>query len=139
MRDGERGWFPASCATQITNSATIEYNIQRMHRLRKETDVWSESFHMPLWLNYRLNCCPLIHFLEISMWPFLIVHELWIKKNKQINEKVHPWLLFFSLPFVKIHVWIHKKLFKNVKLTRYQITFFFFFLKTIWCKNIRPI
>ncbi|XP_027023359.1 rho guanine nucleotide exchange factor 16 [Tachysurus fulvidraco] len=39
MRDGERGWFPASCATQITNSTTIEYNIQRMHRLRKETDV----------------------------------------------------------------------------------------------------
>uniref|UniRef100_A0A671R192 Rho guanine nucleotide exchange factor 16-like n=1 Tax=Sinocyclocheilus anshuiensis TaxID=1608454 RepID=A0A671R192_9TELE len=39
MRDGERGWFPASCATQITNRAAMENNIQRMERLRKETDV----------------------------------------------------------------------------------------------------
>ncbi|XP_060787517.1 rho guanine nucleotide exchange factor 16 [Neoarius graeffei] len=39
MRDGERGWFPASCATQITNRTAIENNIQRMERLRKETNV----------------------------------------------------------------------------------------------------
>ncbi|XP_017322622.1 rho guanine nucleotide exchange factor 16 [Ictalurus punctatus] len=39
MRDGERGWFLASCATQITNRITIESNIQRMQRLRKETNV----------------------------------------------------------------------------------------------------
>ncbi|XDV48536.1 hypothetical protein PO909_017935 [Leuciscus waleckii] len=39
MRDGERGWFPASCATQITNRTAMENNIQRMARLRKETDV----------------------------------------------------------------------------------------------------
>uniref|UniRef100_A0A673G8J1 Rho guanine nucleotide exchange factor 16-like n=1 Tax=Sinocyclocheilus rhinocerous TaxID=307959 RepID=A0A673G8J1_9TELE len=39
MRDGERGWFPASCATQITNRTAMENNIQRMERLRKETDV----------------------------------------------------------------------------------------------------
>ncbi|XP_026781057.3 rho guanine nucleotide exchange factor 16 [Pangasianodon hypophthalmus] len=39
MRDGERGWFPASCATQITNRTAIESNIQRMQRLRKETNV----------------------------------------------------------------------------------------------------
>lgn len=39
MRDGERGWFPASCATQITNRTAMENNIRRMARLRKETDV----------------------------------------------------------------------------------------------------
>ncbi|KAK7146451.1 hypothetical protein R3I93_014027 [Phoxinus phoxinus] len=39
MRDGERGWFPASCATEITNRSAMENNIQRMARLRKETDV----------------------------------------------------------------------------------------------------
>lgn len=39
MRDGERGWFPASCATEITNPAVIENNVQRMKRLRKETNV----------------------------------------------------------------------------------------------------
>uniref|UniRef100_A0A9J8AXF1 Rho guanine nucleotide exchange factor (GEF) 16 n=1 Tax=Cyprinus carpio carpio TaxID=630221 RepID=A0A9J8AXF1_CYPCA len=39
MRDGERGWFPANCATQITNRTAMENNIQRMERLRKETDV----------------------------------------------------------------------------------------------------
>ncbi|KAA0701366.1 Rho guanine nucleotide exchange factor 16 [Triplophysa tibetana] len=39
MRDGERGWFPANCATQITNRTAMECNIQRMERLRKETDV----------------------------------------------------------------------------------------------------
>ncbi|XP_017561254.1 rho guanine nucleotide exchange factor 16 [Pygocentrus nattereri] len=39
MRDGERGWFPASCATQITNRTALESNIQRMERLRKETNV----------------------------------------------------------------------------------------------------
>uniref|UniRef100_A0A4W4GTV4 Rho guanine nucleotide exchange factor (GEF) 16 n=1 Tax=Electrophorus electricus TaxID=8005 RepID=A0A4W4GTV4_ELEEL len=39
MRDGETGWFPASCAKQITNRIAIESNIQRMQRLRKETNV----------------------------------------------------------------------------------------------------
>ncbi|XP_073674754.1 rho guanine nucleotide exchange factor 16 [Garra rufa] len=39
MRDGERGWFPANCATRITNRTAMENNIQRMERLRKETDV----------------------------------------------------------------------------------------------------
>ncbi|XP_051759428.1 rho guanine nucleotide exchange factor 16 [Ctenopharyngodon idella] len=39
MRDGERGWFPSNCATQITNRTAMENNIQRMERLRKETDV----------------------------------------------------------------------------------------------------
>ncbi|XP_043102324.1 rho guanine nucleotide exchange factor 16 [Puntigrus tetrazona] len=39
MRDGERGWFPANCATQITNRTAKENNKQRMERLRKETDV----------------------------------------------------------------------------------------------------
>uniref|UniRef100_A0A8B9RE79 Rho guanine nucleotide exchange factor 16 n=1 Tax=Astyanax mexicanus TaxID=7994 RepID=A0A8B9RE79_ASTMX len=39
MRDGEKGWFPASCATQITNPTALESNIQQMERLRKETNV----------------------------------------------------------------------------------------------------
>lgn len=39
MRDGERGWFPASCATEITNPTAMENNVQRMKRLRKETNV----------------------------------------------------------------------------------------------------
>ncbi|XP_059189613.1 rho guanine nucleotide exchange factor 16 [Centropristis striata] len=39
MRDGERGWFPATCATEITNPTAIESNMQRMKRLRKETNV----------------------------------------------------------------------------------------------------
>lgn len=39
MRDGERGWFPASCATEITNPTAMESNVQRMKRLRKETNV----------------------------------------------------------------------------------------------------
>ncbi|XP_034551248.1 rho guanine nucleotide exchange factor 16 [Notolabrus celidotus] len=39
MRDGERGWFPASCATEITNPTALENNVQRMRRLRKETNV----------------------------------------------------------------------------------------------------
>ncbi|XP_034029058.1 rho guanine nucleotide exchange factor 16 [Thalassophryne amazonica] len=39
MRDGERGWFPASCATEITNPTAIENNMQRMKRLRRETNV----------------------------------------------------------------------------------------------------
>ncbi|XP_067447869.1 rho guanine nucleotide exchange factor 16 [Thunnus thynnus] len=39
MRDGERGWFPASCATEITNPTAMENNMQRMKRLRKETNV----------------------------------------------------------------------------------------------------
>ncbi|KAM6981624.1 rho guanine nucleotide exchange factor 16 [Tautogolabrus adspersus] len=39
MRDGERGWFPAGCATEITNPTAMENNVQRMKRLRKETNV----------------------------------------------------------------------------------------------------
>uniref|UniRef100_A0A3P8XPY5 Rho guanine nucleotide exchange factor (GEF) 16 n=1 Tax=Esox lucius TaxID=8010 RepID=A0A3P8XPY5_ESOLU len=39
MRDGERGWFPASCVTEITSRAAMENNVQRMKRLRKETNV----------------------------------------------------------------------------------------------------
>lgn len=39
MRDGDRGWFPDSCATEITDPNAIENNVQRMKRLRKETNV----------------------------------------------------------------------------------------------------
>ena len=39
MRDGERGWFPANCAKEITNLTAMEQNVQRMKRLRKETNV----------------------------------------------------------------------------------------------------
>ncbi|XP_061076353.1 rho guanine nucleotide exchange factor 16-like isoform X2 [Conger conger] len=39
MRDGERGWFPASCATEITNRIAVQLNVERMERLRKETNV----------------------------------------------------------------------------------------------------
>ncbi|KAJ3587027.1 hypothetical protein NHX12_013418 [Muraenolepis orangiensis] len=39
MRDGERGWFPANCAKEITNLTAMEHNVQRMKRLRKETNV----------------------------------------------------------------------------------------------------
>ncbi|KAL6119893.1 arhgef16 [Pungitius sinensis] len=39
MRDGETGWFPAACAAEITNPTAIENNVQRMKRLRKETNV----------------------------------------------------------------------------------------------------
>ncbi|XP_020493787.1 rho guanine nucleotide exchange factor 16 [Labrus bergylta] len=39
MRDGERGWFPAGCATEITNPTAMENNVQRMKRLRRETNV----------------------------------------------------------------------------------------------------
>ncbi|XP_029361759.1 rho guanine nucleotide exchange factor 16 [Echeneis naucrates] len=39
MRDGERGWFPAGCATEITNPTAMVNNVQRMKRLRKETNV----------------------------------------------------------------------------------------------------
>ncbi|XP_053546316.1 rho guanine nucleotide exchange factor 16 [Bombina bombina] len=39
LRDGERGWFPQSCAREITNQATVACNVQRMERLRIETDV----------------------------------------------------------------------------------------------------
>ncbi|XP_072222304.1 rho guanine nucleotide exchange factor 16 isoform X2 [Leuresthes tenuis] len=39
MRDGGRGWFPANCATEITNPTAMENNVQRMKRLRKETNV----------------------------------------------------------------------------------------------------
>ncbi|XP_033498333.1 rho guanine nucleotide exchange factor 16 [Epinephelus lanceolatus] len=39
MRDGVRGWFPSTCATEITNPTAMENNVQRMKRLRKETNV----------------------------------------------------------------------------------------------------
>ncbi|XP_041953124.1 rho guanine nucleotide exchange factor 16 [Alosa sapidissima] len=39
MRDAERGWFPSSCASQITSRITMMCNISRMERLRKETIV----------------------------------------------------------------------------------------------------
>ncbi|XP_058858635.1 rho guanine nucleotide exchange factor 16-like [Acipenser ruthenus] len=39
LRDGERGWFPSSCATEITNRIAVERNVRSMERLRKETDV----------------------------------------------------------------------------------------------------
>ncbi|XP_030650161.1 rho guanine nucleotide exchange factor 26 isoform X2 [Chanos chanos] len=40
LRDGERGWFLAECAQQITCPATIERNMQRMDRLKGlETNV----------------------------------------------------------------------------------------------------
>ncbi|XP_069891978.1 rho guanine nucleotide exchange factor 26-like isoform X2 [Dipodomys merriami] len=33
LRDGERGWFPAECAREITCRATIDRNVERMGRL----------------------------------------------------------------------------------------------------------
>ncbi|XP_062449574.1 rho guanine nucleotide exchange factor 16 isoform X2 [Rhea pennata] len=39
LRDGERGWFPQSCARQITSRLAVECNVRRMERLRIETDV----------------------------------------------------------------------------------------------------
>ncbi|XP_042334677.1 rho guanine nucleotide exchange factor 16 [Sceloporus undulatus] len=39
LRDGEKGWFPQSCAQEITNRSAVERNVQRMERLRIETDV----------------------------------------------------------------------------------------------------
>ncbi|XP_072833778.2 rho guanine nucleotide exchange factor 16 [Pogona vitticeps] len=39
LRDGEKGWFPQTCAQEITNRSTVERNVQRMERLRIETDV----------------------------------------------------------------------------------------------------
>ncbi|XP_010129443.1 PREDICTED: rho guanine nucleotide exchange factor 16 [Buceros rhinoceros silvestris] len=39
LRDGERGWFPQSCAREITSRAAVECNVRRMERLRIETDV----------------------------------------------------------------------------------------------------
>ncbi|XP_075046259.1 rho guanine nucleotide exchange factor 16 [Mixophyes fleayi] len=39
LRDGERGWFPQSYAKEITNQTAVERNVQRMERLRIETDV----------------------------------------------------------------------------------------------------
>ncbi|XP_056400549.1 rho guanine nucleotide exchange factor 16 [Hyla sarda] len=39
LRDGERGWFPQSCAKEITNQVAVERNVKRMERLRIETDV----------------------------------------------------------------------------------------------------
>lgn len=39
LRDGERGWFPESCAKEITSQVAVERNVKRMERLRLETDV----------------------------------------------------------------------------------------------------
>ncbi|NWX88168.1 ARHGG factor, partial [Nothoprocta pentlandii] len=39
LRDGERGWFPQSCARRITSRVAVECNVRRMERLRIETDV----------------------------------------------------------------------------------------------------
>ncbi|KAF7239369.1 Rho guanine nucleotide exchange factor 16 [Varanus komodoensis] len=39
LRDGEKGWFPQSCAQEITNHNAVKRNVQRMKRLRIETDV----------------------------------------------------------------------------------------------------
>uniref|UniRef100_A0A8C5U7C9 Rho guanine nucleotide exchange factor 16 n=1 Tax=Malurus cyaneus samueli TaxID=2593467 RepID=A0A8C5U7C9_9PASS len=39
LRDGERGWFPQSCARPITSRMAAEGNVRRMERLRIETDV----------------------------------------------------------------------------------------------------
>ncbi|XP_048374589.1 rho guanine nucleotide exchange factor 16 [Sphaerodactylus townsendi] len=39
LRDGERGWFPQACAQEITNRSAVQRNVQRMERLRIETDV----------------------------------------------------------------------------------------------------
>ncbi|XP_053308016.1 rho guanine nucleotide exchange factor 16 [Spea bombifrons] len=39
LRDGERGWFPQSNAKEITNQTAVQRNVQRMERLRIETDV----------------------------------------------------------------------------------------------------
>lgn len=39
LRDGERGWFPQTCAKEITNQVAVERNVKRMERLRIETDV----------------------------------------------------------------------------------------------------
>lgn len=46
MRDGVRGWFPDSCATEITNPDAMESNVLRMKRLRKETNVWDIALLM---------------------------------------------------------------------------------------------
>lgn len=39
LRDGEKGWFPQSCAQEITSRSAVERNVQRMERLRIETNV----------------------------------------------------------------------------------------------------
>ncbi|XP_067826170.1 rho guanine nucleotide exchange factor 16 [Heptranchias perlo] len=39
IRDWERGWFPETCAREITNRIAVKRNVQRMERLRIETDV----------------------------------------------------------------------------------------------------
>ncbi|XP_032094708.1 rho guanine nucleotide exchange factor 16 [Thamnophis elegans] len=39
LRDGEKGWFPQGCAQEITNRNAVELNVQRLERLRIETDV----------------------------------------------------------------------------------------------------
>lgn len=51
MRDGVKGWFPASCATEITNPTAMENNVQRMKRLRKETNVWGTINGYMLWVD----------------------------------------------------------------------------------------
>ncbi|XP_053137125.1 rho guanine nucleotide exchange factor 16 [Hemicordylus capensis] len=39
LRDGEKGWFPQACAQEITSRSAVERNVQRMERLRIETNV----------------------------------------------------------------------------------------------------
>ncbi|XP_070615200.1 rho guanine nucleotide exchange factor 16 isoform X2 [Erythrolamprus reginae] len=39
LRDGEKGWFLQTCAQEITNRNAVERNVQRLERLRIETDV----------------------------------------------------------------------------------------------------
>ncbi|XP_069466327.1 rho guanine nucleotide exchange factor 16 isoform X2 [Ambystoma mexicanum] len=39
LRDSEKGWFPQVCAKEITNRTVVQRNVQRMERLRIETDV----------------------------------------------------------------------------------------------------
>ncbi|XP_069096033.1 rho guanine nucleotide exchange factor 16 isoform X2 [Pleurodeles waltl] len=39
IRDSEMGWFPQACAKEITNINVVQRNVQRMERLRIETDV----------------------------------------------------------------------------------------------------
>ncbi|XP_009640521.1 rho guanine nucleotide exchange factor 16 [Egretta garzetta] len=36
LREGERGWFPQSCARQITSRTAVECNVRRMERLGTE-------------------------------------------------------------------------------------------------------
>ncbi len=70
MRDGERGWFPASCATEITNPTAMESNVQRMKRLRKETNVWVTLNGRSLWM-YRMTETPSGRFATLVCWVFV--------------------------------------------------------------------